>query len=192
MSNLTYNPNVNIPYNNNNNNYNNNYNNNINMDFEENGGNFRQSNYEMSHQLPQMDPRGDMRGDLRVNSNMENMNSYKQNMRQPIRQNFDSYYEDNDGYDIPPTKLNKNKKKKSKYSDYDIDTFKETNSSKFDWLLFVKKLVIYTALFLIMSHVKMDELVCKFIPFLSENQILCMTVKGLLLALLIILVQMLL
>ena len=45
MSNLTYNPNVNIP-NNNYNNYNNN--NNINMDFNDNGGNFKASNTKFS------------------------------------------------------------------------------------------------------------------------------------------------
>ena len=184
MSNMTYNPNVNIP-NNNYNNYNN-YNN-MNMDFDESGGNFRASNYDTS-QLPQMDPRGPPQ----YNPNIENMGPIKKNirqpMREPIRSNFDSYYEDND--EMPPPKINK--KKKSKYTDYELDTFQETKSSKFDWLLFVKKLVIYTALFLIMSHVKMDELVCRFIPFLNDNQILCMTVKGLILGLLIILVQMLL
>jgi hypothetical protein len=183
MSNLTYNPNVNIP----NNNYNNN-NNNINMDFDNNGGNFKApiSNYDLPPQLSQMDPRGAQQ----YNPNMEHMGSMKKNMRQTIRSNFDTYYDEDD--DIPPPKISKNKRTKQKYDNYDIDKFQETNSSKFDWLLFIKKLVIYTALFLIMSHVKMDELVCKFVPFLSENQILCMTVKGLILALLIILVQMLL
>jgi hypothetical protein len=180
MSNLTYNPNVNIPYNNN---YNNN---NINMDFDDNGGNFRasSSNYDLPPQLPQMDPRGAPQ----YNPNMEQMGPIR-NIRQPIRNNFDSYYEDND-YDMPLPKISKNKRTKSKISNYDLDTFQETKSSKFDWLLFVKKLVIYTALFLIMSHVKMDELVCNFVPFLNDNQILCMTAKGILLALLIILVQM--
>jgi hypothetical protein len=181
MSNLTYNPNVNIPYNNNN--YNN-FNNNINMDFDS-GGNFRASNtnYDSAPQLPQMDPRGAPQ----YNPNMEHMGTIK-NMRPPMRQTYNNYYEEDN--DMPPPKIIKKKKTKSKYSDYDLDTFQETKSTKFDWLLLVKKLVIYTALFLIMSHVKMDELVCKFVPFLSENQILCMTVKGLILALLIILVQM--
>ena len=182
MSNLTYNPNVNIP----NNNYNNYNNNNINMDFDDNAGNFRASNYNDSHpQLSQMDPRGAPQ----YNPNMENMVPIRQPMRESIRSNIETYYdEDNNG--MPPPKRSKNKRTKSKYEE--VDTFQETESSKFKWVLFVKKIVIYTALFLIMSHVKMDELVCKFIPFLSENQILCMTVKGVILALLIILVQMLL
>ncbi len=172
MSNLTYNPNVNIPYNN--------YNNNINMDFNNSGGNFKTSNYDYpsQSQIPQMDPRGAPQ----YNPNIENM-------RPQVRPNFDNYYENND---ISVSKRSR-KKTMSKYND--IDTFQETQdtkSTKFDWLLLVKKLVIYTALFLIMSHVKMDELVCRFIPFLSDNQILCMTVKGLILALVIILVQMLL
>ncbi len=181
MSNMTYNPNVNIPYNNN-------YNNNINMDFEEYGGNFKGgSNYNNSPQLPQMDPRGDPRIDIRGRGNIENMEYNIGNIKnmRPMRQHFDSYYDENDYHDVMP-KMNK----KSKYSNYDIDTFETTKTDKFDWVLFAKKIVIYTALFLIMSHVKMDELVCRFIPFLNENQILCMTVKGLILALLIILVQM--
>jgi hypothetical protein len=178
MSNLTYNPNVNIPY----------HNNNINMDFNESGSNFRasNSNYNYQQQLPQMDPRGAPQ----YNEHMM-ANNIRQPMRESIRSNFDSYYDEEEN-DMPVSKMSKKKNTKSKFNDNDLDTFQETKSSKFDWLLFAKKLVIYTALFLIMSHVKMDELVCRFIPFLNDNQILCMTVKGLILAILIILVQMLL
>ena len=106
-------------------------------------------------------------------------------MRQQMRQNYENY-----DYDMPPVRRKKNRVN-SNYNDEPImmDKFEDSKSTKFDWMLFVKKLVIYTALFLIMSHVKMDELVCKFIPFLSDNQILCMTTKGLLLALVIILIQ---
>ena len=166
MSNLTYNPNVNIPYNNN---YNNN---NINMDFD-NSGNFRPSSYD-TPQMPQMDPRG--------NPNIENMRQMP--LRQQMRQTYDNY-DNHDNYENDYTP----KKRKTPKANYDVDTF-ETKSNKFDWLLFAKKIVIYTALFLIMSHVKMDELVCRFVPLLSDNQILCMTFKGVLLALIIIVIQM--
>ncbi len=181
MSNLTYNPNVNIPYNN----YSN-YNN-PNMEFNENGGNFRNynSNYDndMPSQIPQIDPR--------ANNRIENMN--QQYMRQPMKQPIRNQYD----YDMDSSKISKRNNKMnytdSQYNDKTtMDSFEDTKPDRFDWVLFVKKIVIYTALFLIMSHVKMDELVCRFIPFLNDNQILCMTFKGLLLALLIILVQMLL
>lgn len=166
MSNLTYNPNVNIPYNNNNNN--------MNMEFD-NSGNFRPSyDNTQTSQIPQIDPRGDPRNA----SNVENM-------RQPMKQSMRYQYENYDENEYVP----KIKKRKTPKSNYDIDTF-ETKENKFDWLLLTKKIVIYTALFLIMSHVKMDELVCKFVPFLNDNQILCMTFKGMLLALIIIIIQM--
>ena len=73
--------------------------------------------------------------------------------------------------------------------DYEIDTFQDPKNDKFNWMLFAKKIVIITALFLIMSSVKMDELVCNFIPFLSNSQLLCMTVKGIILAISIIIIQ---
>jgi hypothetical protein len=192
MSNLTYNPNINIPYNNSgynnnsynssynssyNNGYNSSYNGQHNMDINESNGNFK--SYDTYDNTPpllqQMDPR--------VAPDMELP-------RQPIRrQQFGNQQNYND---LPPMK--RKKSRKAYYtSEYDneknIDTFEDTKSSKFDWVLFGKKIIIYTALFLIMSHVKMDDLVCKFIPFLSDNQILCMTFKGMLLAVIIILVQ---
>ena len=172
MSNLTYNPNVNIPYNAN---YNN-TNNNINMDFD-NSGNFRPSyDNTQNSQIPQMDPRGDPRSYNQNVSNLENM-----------RQMPKIYQQDDNDYDNIPIKRSRSTSK----ANYNVDTF-QTKSNKFDWLLLAKKLIIYTALFLIMSHVKMDELVCKFVPFLSDNQILCMTFKGALLAIIIIIIQMLL
>ena len=178
MNNLTYNPNVNVPYHNS-------YNG-MDMDFQESGGNFKNSNYNMQA-LPQMDPRTDYRnnqGDEQMGHNSYQM---EPQMRQPMRQQFENY----------PKYNSKKKSLRQNYYDQDydnksyeeIDKFESTKSTKFDWILFAKKIVIYTALFLIMSHVKMDELVCKFVPFLSDNQILCMTFKGILLALVIILVQ---
>jgi hypothetical protein len=176
MSNLTYNPNVNIPYNAN---YNN-ANNSINMEFD-NTGNFRPS-YDTSQnsQIPQMDPRGDPRSYNQNSSNVENIR------QMPMRYQYD----DNDYDNIPKTRSRSRARSTSK-ANYNLDTF-DTKPNKFDWLLFAKKIIVYTALFLIMSHIKMDELVCKFVPFLSDNQILCMTFKGVLLAIIIIIIQMLL
>jgi hypothetical protein len=172
MNNLTYNPNVNIPYNNNYNNTNN-----INMDFDESGGNFnnninRNSNYN-------------------ANYNMENMKQMRppqqeQQYYQPIMQPEPQYQQQPMYPQMQPIKQ-KFKNKSSKINT--IDKFEDTSSSKLDWILLIKKLIIYTALFLVMSHVKMNELICKFIPFIGDNEILCMTTKGILLAIIIIVIQ---
>jgi hypothetical protein len=71
----------------------------------------------------------------------------------------------------------------------DVDKIKD---SKMNWTLIIKKICIFTALFLIMSSIKMDELVCKFIPYLGENQLICMTTKGLILSIFIIIINLLL
>lgn len=164
MSNLTYNPNPNIPYNSNSNT-------NMNMEFDNYGGNFKQSyndEYDNIPSLPQTNPR----------ENYDNMQPPRQRMRQrqPIRQPI---YDDYEMEEMPKRKTKKQ----------NVDKF-ETKSSKIDWLLFGKKIIIYTSLFLVISHIKTDQIVCKFIPFLNNNQILCMTFKGIILSIIIILIQM--
>jgi hypothetical protein len=197
MSNLTYNPNINSSYNNtsynntpynntpyNNTSYNNNsykeYNSGMNMEFNEDNGNFKSyDNYDNTPpMLQQMDPRSAPEIET---------------MRQPIRRQPFSQQQNNNYMDLPPNMKRKKVKKNYYNSEYNnepiLDNFSDIKTSKFNWILFAKKIVIYTALFLIMSHVKMDDLVCKFIPFLNNNEILCMTFKGLLLAVIIILIQ---
>lgn len=63
------------------------------------------------------------------------------------------------------------------------------DNNKFNWILFIKKLVIYSMLFLIMSHVLMNNMVCHFIPYLNNNEIYCMVVKSVIMAILIIIIQ---
>ena len=46
-----------------------------------------------------------------------------------------------------------------------------------------------TLLFLIMSHIKMNSIVCGFIPYLNNHEILCMTIKGVIMSILIIIIQ---
>lgn len=182
MSNLTYNPNVNIPYHdsfepprndfkrndfqrdnfqrdnydNNNNNYRN---------------NFENNNYDMPRSLPQIDSRSEY-----------SRNEYPE-------------YSGAD-YSRPKSGLKKNKMNSKKIpvnenydNDTDIDKYKNT---KMNWNVLIKKLIIFTALFLLMSSIKMDELVCKFIPYLSDNQLICMTTKGIILSILIIIINLLL
>ncbi len=207
MSNLTYNPNVNIPYhsnqfnnydsyetarndfsrndfqrNNIDNNYKNDFdNNNYRNDFDRNDNyrnNFENnyynssniSNNDMPRSLPQIDPR-----------NEYSRNEYSRSeLSRPMNNKKIGF-------------KNKSKmisKVNEKYqNDSDID---KINNSKLNWSLIIKKICIFTALFLIMSSIKMDELVCKFIPYLSENQLICMTTKGIILSILIIIINLLL
>ena len=64
-----------------------------------------------------------------------------------------------------------------------------TKITQYNWINFGKKIVIYTILFLIMSHVKMNNFVCSFIPFLNNNEVLCMIAKGFIMSILIIIIQ---
>ncbi len=59
------------------------------------------------------------------------------------------------------------------------------NPNKFNWILLLKKLVIYTVLFLVFNHIKTHEIFCGLIPFLRNNEVLCMTFKGLIFAVII-------
>ena len=156
MSNLTYNPNVNIPpYNNNKYEKYDNY-------MEQPNINLGRS-YDSQPSLQQIDPRNEYR-----NERLENSYNYQEpKYTRPI----------------------KNKRKYDNNDDVDVDKFQDITSKKFDWMLIVKKIAIYTALFLLMSSVRIDDLVCNFIPFLKESQLLCMTVKGIILSLIIIFIQ---
>ena len=63
------------------------------------------------------------------------------------------------------------------------------NPYKIKWSRYFKGIVIYTLLFLIMSHIKMNSIVCGVIPYLNNHEILCMTIKGIIMSILIIIIQ---
>ncbi len=203
MNNLTYNPNVNIPYNNSYNNYNN-----INMDFDESGGNFNRksninSNYNMENMRQQMEPQPQSQYQYQPNIPMENsMNMPLSDMDVPMSQDYgmQPQYQQmmpemqNQRYNRYQTPIKlakgyKNKSIKGYKKNYTLDNFEDTSNTKINWMVIIKKIIIYTALFLVMSHIKMNELICKFIPFIGDNEILCMTTKGILLAIIIIVTQ---
>ncbi len=151
MSNLTYNPNVDIPP----------YHFDSNdgpraMDFPSDG-NFRSGR--------QQDVSYDVSYDV---------NPREQIQRETYRN--EPRYDYNDSYEAPPVR----QKKKTKERMTTID-----NSTRFNWILLLKKLVIYTILFLVFNHIKTHEIVCGLLPFLSNNDLLCMTFKGLVFAIII-------
>lgn len=63
------------------------------------------------------------------------------------------------------------------------------SGSKLNWVLLFKKIVIYSVLFLVMSHIKMNQLVCNFIPLVNNNEVACMSMKGVIMAVIIIVIQ---
>ena len=63
------------------------------------------------------------------------------------------------------------------------------NEHKFNWIKLGKSVVIYTILFLIMSHLKMNDFLCSFIPLLNNNEVLCMVIKGIVMSIVIIVIQ---
>lgn len=157
MSNLTYNPNVDIPA------YHG-FDNNDGpraMDFPSDG-NFRGGNISYDVREPRYEPQyNDQRREQYIEP--------KSNIR----------YEQ---YDAPtPRPKRKLIERINSQSD---------SSDKINWILILKKVVIFTLLFLVFNHVKTHQIVCGLIPFLNNNELLCMTFKGLIFAVIIILLQM--
>jgi hypothetical protein len=160
MSNLTYNPNVDIPA------YHG-FNENDGpraMDFPSDGNfrGFKQDiSYDMNPREQYREPRYEQQYDTRIEPR-SNVN---------IEQ-----------YEIPVSRP-KRKIKERLVSSPD-------NSDKINWILLLKKVVIFTILFLVFNHIKTHQLICGLVPFLNNNELLCMTIKGLLFAVIIILLQM--
>ena len=160
MSNLTYNPNVDIPA------YNG-FNDNDGpraMDFPSDG-NFRGSRVpDISYDIPQRDQYREQRYDVQ----------YEPRIESRIDQRREAQYEQYDG------QVSRSRKKTKERMTAPIES-----STKFNWVLLLKKLVIYTILFLVFNHIKTHQILCGLIPFFSNNEVLCMTFKGLLFAVII-------
>ena len=63
------------------------------------------------------------------------------------------------------------------------------SNNKINWMSIFKSISIYLILFLIISSVKMDELLFKLIPYLHSNEIIKMIIKGLILSIVIVIIQ---
>ena len=63
------------------------------------------------------------------------------------------------------------------------------DDTKIKWLVILKSIIIYTILFLIISSVKMDNILQGLIPYLGTNIISNMICKGLILSILIVIIQ---
>ena len=168
MSNLTYNPNVDIPpYHG--------FDNNDGpraMDFPSDG-NFRGGGISYDVREPRYEPQYN---DHRINQQINpQINPHRDQYIEP-RSNI--RYEQQDAPPRPRRKM-----KEQMVSQYE-------SSDKINWILILKKVIIFTLLFLVFNHVKTHELICGLIPFLNNNELLCMTFKGLIFAVIIILLQM--
>ena len=134
--------------------------------------------------MSQMDPRVDPRMMETMQPMMQQPMMQQPMMRQPMMQPMmqEPMMQPMTQPMTQPSYYNKKRKYNSLES-------LDVSSNKFNWMLIFKKIAIYAILFLIMSHIKMNEIVCNFMPFLNNNEILCMTTKGIIMAILIILIQ---
>ena len=62
-------------------------------------------------------------------------------------------------------------------------------SSKIKWIVIIKSILIYTILFLIISSIKMDDIIRSTIPIVGNNEITSMVFKGFIYSVLIIIIQ---
>jgi hypothetical protein len=165
MSNIAYNPNVDIPpYHG--------FDNNDGpraMDFPSDG-NFRGSS--ISYDVRDQHPRYDVQYEPRMEPRMEPQRDSRIDSRNDLR-NVSRIESRTEHYDARPRRKIKER------------MVQNENTNKFNWILLLKKIVIYTILFLVLNHIKTHEIVCGLLPFLSNNELLCMTFKGLLFALII-------
>ena len=88
-------------------------------------------------------------------------------------------------YIVPEQKyfdMNKNKKTAEEFK----PTYKK---KKVYWIFILKSILVYTLLILIMNHINMNNMICSNIPFTSDNILLSTTIKGILMAVLILIIQ---
>ena len=167
MSSMSYNPNTNIPS------YNsyqssNNYNNIEQSNMMPQSNMMQQSNM-MPQQSNMMPQQSNMSNMMPHQSNMSNMMPQQSNMNNSI---YSQYTES-----PQPTML------KSSLKQNNIESF---TNNKVNWFKIGKSIIIYTFLFLILSTSKINDLICKFIPLVKDNEIICMTIKGVIFSIIIL------
>ena len=99
---------------------------------------------------------------------------------------FKTFVSDNSSKNLDEEPIlikNRKMKNKNRYVE------ESDNRHKIKWSRYLKGIVIYTLLFLIMSHIKMNSIVCGVIPYLNNHEILCMTIKGIIMSILIIIIE---
>ena len=62
--------------------------------------------------------------------------------------------------------------------------------TKINWMNILKKMAMYTILFILMSTMRVNNVLCSFVPYFEQNEFLCMTVKGIIFGIIIIILQM--
>ncbi len=126
-------------------------------------GNFKPSSISYQPSLPQIDPRSDPRSDPRIDYNP----MPPANINPPM----------------PPVYSPPRKPHYSKVEEIsNVDT-------KINWPSIFKKIIVYAILFLLMNTMKLNNIICTFIPYLEQNELLCMSLKGIVFGIIIVLLQ---
>ena len=122
------------------------------------------------------------------NLNMQNIPMQNmQNIPMPMGNNMNSMGSINTTYNpnyIPDASFNKKKVEPESFKNND-----KLEKKKIYWIYILKAIACYTLLFMIMNHINMDNMICKFIPFICTNVVLSTVIKGVLMSIFILIIQ---
>ena len=107
-------------------------------------------------------------------------------MRQPDMMQYDMRQPEMMQYDMRRSKTIPNRYENMSNKKNNYESFQDNGG--FSYTSLIKRIIVYTILFLIMSHLKMNNILCHFIPFLENNEIACMAMKGFIMSCIIIIV----
>jgi hypothetical protein len=161
MSSLSYNPNIDIPP----------YHDNMMQSYSNNGM--------MQPQMPQIIPMMQQPQMMQMMQQPQMMPMIQQQPQMMTPQMMSSQMLK------PQMYQNQTKNKKQKKADQFTNLEEGTSSN---WGVYIKKLIIFTILFLVISHVKTNDIIQK-LPMVGSNEVFMMVVKGFIMAIIIIIVD---
>jgi len=141
--------------------------------------NIQRETFNQGEQMHMQQPMNNMQNHMNMQQPMNNMQQSMNNMPPPMMNR------------MPPNMMNPNFNNKNNVVNT-IETIDNTEPGFFSNKgKRVKQLLTYTILFIIFSHSKMTELLCNKIPFLAnvESNIPCITFKGLLVSIIIMILN---
>ena len=141
--------------------------------------NIQRETFNQGEQMHMQQPMNNMQNHMNMQQPMNNMQQSMNNMPPPMMNR------------MPPNMMNPNFNNKNNVVNT-IETIDNTEPGFFSNKgKRVKQLLTYTILFIIFSHSKMTELLCSKIPFLAnvESNIPCITFKGLLVSIIIMILN---
>jgi hypothetical protein len=117
------------------------------------------------------------------NMPMSNMSNMPMNSMGSVNTTYNPHY-------IPEVSTNISSNNVSLKKNIDLETFKnKPQKKKIYWIYIVKAIACYTLLFMVMNHINMDTMICKCIPFIADNVVLSTVIKGVIMSIFILIIQ---